>query len=63
MESNVLQDGFGVDVMLPLSTLNQYDNMEYHNEHRDLFSHVKFSTSNNSSFSTLTSPSVTSTND
>ena len=29
MESYRLQDGVEIDVMFPVSTLNQYDNMEY----------------------------------
>ena len=28
MENNTLQDGVGIDVMLHVSTLNQYANME-----------------------------------
>ena len=31
MENHGLQDGVGIDFMLPISTLNQYVNMEYNN--------------------------------
>ena len=60
MESQIT---FGVDVVLSTSTLNQYDNMEYNNEHHNVFSNGNISTPNNSSVSTFTPPSVTSTND
>ena len=38
MENSELPDGIVVDVMLPASALNQYYNMEYNNEHHNLFS-------------------------
>ena len=63
MENNGLHDVVGVDVVLSTSTLNQYDNMEYNNEHHNVFSNGNISTPNNSSVSTFTPPSVTSTND
>ena len=56
-ENNRLPDGVDIDDILPVSALNQYLNMEYNNEYH------KISTSNNSSVSTLTSPSVISNND
>ena len=31
VENNGLQDGVGIDVKLPVSTMNQFDNMEYNN--------------------------------
>ena len=48
MKNNGLQDGVGIDVMLPASALNQYSNMEYNNEHHNLPSNGNISTSNNS---------------
>ena len=63
MENSELPDGVGIYFMLPTSALNQYANMEYNNVHHNLQSNVEISTSNNSSVSTLTSPSVISTND
>ena len=62
-ENNGLPDGVGIDDMLPASALNQYVNMEYNNEHNNLHRNGNISKSNNSSVSTLTTPSVTSTND
>ena len=61
-EDNVLPDGVEIDGMLPASAPNQYAKMEYKNEHHNLQSNGNISTSNTSSLSTLTSPSVTSTN-
>ena len=44
MENNGLKDGVNIDVMLPASTLHQYENMEYKNEYHYLFMNVKIST-------------------
>ena len=63
MENNGLPDVVDIEVMLAASTLNQYTNMEYNNEHNNLLRNGNSSTSNNSSVSTLTSPSVKSKND
>ena len=52
-----------IDIMLPASTINKYANTEYNNKHCNLLINVNISTSNNSSVSTLTSPSVKSKND
>ena len=49
-ENNVLPDGVGIDIMLPASTLNQYANMEYNNEHHNLFRNFNISTSKNHQF-------------
>ena len=38
MENNGFPDGVVIDVVLPASALNQYDNMEYNNEHNKLLS-------------------------
>ena len=51
-----------IDVMLPASMLNQYDNMECNNKHHNLLSHGDISTSKKPSVSTFTSPYITSTN-
>ena len=56
---NGLQDGVGIDVMLPLSTMNQYENTKYKNEDYDLLRNGNIPTPNNSSVSTLNLPSVT----
>ena len=61
--NNGLADGVDIDDMLPESAPNQYVNMRYNDEHHNLYMNNKISTSNNSSVSTLTSPSVTSKND
>ena len=61
--NNGLTDGIDIDDILPASALNKYANTEYNNEHHNLQSNVNFSTSNNSSVSTLNSPFVTSTNE
>ena len=42
-ENNGLQDGVGIYVMLPASSLNQYDNMEYTNKHHKLLSNGNIS--------------------
>ena len=63
MEDTGLQDGVDIDVMIPASTLHQYANMEYNNDSHFPFMNGKRSTSNNSSVSTLTPPSVTSIKD
>ena len=63
MENNGLQDYVGIDVILPAPALNQYYNIEYNNEHQNLLINGNISTSNKSSVSTSTSPSITSTNE
>ena len=63
MESTGLHYGVDFDFMLPASTLHQYSNMEYNDEYNYLFINGTISTSNNSSVSTLMSPSVTSINE
>ena len=63
MENNGLQVGVDIDVMLPVYTLNKYDNIEYNNEQHNILMNCNISTSTNLSFSTLNSPSVTSIND
>ena len=62
-ENNGLPDDVDIDYMLPSSALNQHVNMEYNNEHRNLHTNGNISTSNSSSVSKFTSPSITSTND
>ena len=62
MENNGLQGGVGIDVMLPVSTLNRNSNMKFNTENHKLLTNGKISTSNFSSVSTLTSPSIASTN-
>ena len=59
MENNGLKDGVNIDVMLPASTLHQYDNVRYNNEYNYPLIHGKISISNNSSVSILISPSIT----
>ena len=44
MENNQSKDWVGIDVMLPVSTINQYSNMKYNNEHHDLLGNEKIST-------------------
>ena len=63
MENNGFPYGVFIDVMLPAFTLNQCPNMEYNKVNHNLLINGDISTSKNSSVSTLTSPSVTSTND
>ena len=63
MENTGSKDGVDIDIILSASTLHQYENIEYNNEHHKNFMNGKISTSKNSSVSTLTSPSATSTND
>ena len=58
-----LQDGVDIDAMLSASALHQYANMECNNESQTPLINFKMSPSNNSSVSTLTSPSITSIND
>ena len=60
--NNGLPDGLEIDDISPTSALNQYVNMEYSNVHHNLQINGNISTSKISSVSTLTSPSVTSTN-
>ena len=52
----------GIDNMLPASALNQYFNTEYNNYHHNLQKNGTISTSYKSSVSTLSSPSIASTN-
>ena len=46
MENIGLQDGVGVNVMLPASTLNQYTNTEHNDEHHDLWRNGNIETTN-----------------
>ena len=62
-ENYGLPDSVDIDDMLPSSALNQFINMEYNNEDNKFQINGNISTPNKSSVSTLTSPSVTSTND
>ena len=60
MENNGLLDGVVIDLMFPKSVLNSLVNMEYNNQHHKLHRNGNIPKSNNSSVSTMTSPSVTS---
>ena len=51
IENNVLPDDVGIDIMLPASTLNQYSNTEYNNEHHNLFRNCNILTYKKSSVS------------
>ena len=44
MEYNGLQDGVGIDVMFPASTLHQYENIELNNDSKSPFMNVKIPT-------------------
>ena len=61
-KNNGLPDVVDIDDMSPASALNQYCNMEYNNVYHNFQSNGNIYTSKRSSVSTLTSPSVTSTN-
>ena len=63
MGNNGFPDGVGIGVILTGSAPNQYSNIEYNNKINNLLRNGNVLTSNKSSFSTLTSPSVTSTNE
>ena len=63
MENNGLPDCAGIDYIFHECALNQYVNVKYNNEHHNLHINGNISTSNKSSVSTLTAPSVSSTND
>ena len=63
MGKNGLPYAVGIEIMLHISALNQYANMEYNNEHHKLLINGNISSSNNSSVSAFNSPSFTSTSD
>ena len=58
-----LLDSVGTDFMSTVYAFNQYADVEYNKEDRNIISNGKFSSSNKSLVSTLTSHYFTSTND